>query len=255
MSPEPLQISTSPGASVETTRQGWRLSIPTGAEGAYRLAQMDDYRGRSRDRFLHQPATQIGLRARASSAALPGTWGFGLWNDPFSLSIGFGSGRRFPALPNAAWFFFASPENHLSLRDDLPGRGALAASFRSPTLPAPVLGLAGIGLPLLVLRPLSRWLRRTASGVIWQDALALEIDPTRWRHYSLKWGQEQVLFEIDGKQVLQSAVSPRAPLGLVIWLDNQYAAWKPDGRLAYGTLPTPAECWIEIEGLKISSTP
>jgi hypothetical protein len=54
---------------------------------------------------------------------------------------------------------------------------------------------------------------------------------------------------------MQSAVSPRGPLGLVIWLDNQYAAWKADGRLAYGTLPTPEDCWIEIEDLKINQTP
>jgi hypothetical protein len=48
---------------------------------------------------------------------------------------------RLPALPNTAWFFFASPPNYLSLRDDLPAQGALAAVFRSPRLPASLLVL------------------------------------------------------------------------------------------------------------------
>jgi hypothetical protein len=34
-------------------------------------------------------------------------------------------------------------------------------------------------------------------------------------------------------------------------MDNQYAAWGPDGRLKYGTLPNMS-AWIEIRELKIS---
>ena len=47
---------------------------------------------------------------RASPA---GTWGFGFWNDPFTLSLGMGgAARRTPCGPRAAvWFFHASPPN------------------------------------------------------------------------------------------------------------------------------------------------
>jgi hypothetical protein len=252
---ESLQTSVTSGARVHPNNRGWRFEIPTGPAGSYRLAQLDDYRGLPRKHFLYQPPLQLSLRARASAAALPGTWGFGLWNDPFSLSLGFGGGRRFPALPNTAWFFFASSENHLSLKNRLPGNGSLAAVYRSPALPAPLLGLAVFSVPLLILRPLSRLLRRAASGIIRQDVAELKLDPTIWHTYRLNWELDNAAFEVDGKTVMRSSVSPRGPLGLVIWLDNQYAAWKADGRLAYGTLPTPEDCWIEIEDLKISQTP
>ena len=45
-------------------------------------------------------------------------------------------------------------------------------------------------------------------------------------------------------------LAPKGPLGLVIWLDNQYAAWQPDGRLRYGTLEA-GPAWIEIRDLRI----
>src|SRR5690606_30297459 len=101
-------------------------SLPAGESGSYRLAQLDDYQGLPRGDFPHQPPFRLRLRARISGAQLPGTWGFGLWNEPLSAQFSFGSGRKLPALPNAAWFFFASPENHLSLRNDLLGHGPLA---------------------------------------------------------------------------------------------------------------------------------
>jgi hypothetical protein len=43
-------------------------------------------------------------------------------------------------------------------------------------------------------------------------------------------------------------------LGLVIWIDNQYAAFTPDGRLASGLLEGKEE-WLEIEGLEIKRDP
>ncbi len=40
--------------------------------------------------FLLRPPIRLSLSARTSSNSIPGTWGFGLWNDPFGLSLGFG---------------------------------------------------------------------------------------------------------------------------------------------------------------------
>ncbi len=145
-------VSTTPGALVRKEGDTWRLEIPAGPGGKYRLAQLDDYRDQSRALFPHQPPLALELECRASGDSLPGTWGFGLWNDPFSLSLGLGGGsRRFPALPNTAWFFFASPPNYLSFRDDLPAQGALAAVFRSSPMPAVMLALGAPLLGLLVI--------------------------------------------------------------------------------------------------------
>lgn len=253
-----FQIHATPGASVSQIEGGWRLSIPAGEEGprgkmaaVYRLAELEDYRGLHRKALLHRPPLRLRLQARASATDLPGTWGFGWWNDPFSLSLGLGGGaRRFPALPNAAWFFFASRHNYLSFRDHLPASGALAAAFRAPKLPAWLLAPAALGLPLLALRPLARTARRIAGRLIGEDAAALTHDPTAWHAYEIEWRENAVCFRLDGEMVIETAVVPHAPMGLVLWLDNQYAAWTPDGRLGYGFLANPA-AWIEIRDLAL----
>jgi len=126
-----LETRATPAAQVQpAAATGWRLGIPTGSGEVYRWAQLDDYLSRRRSRFLWQAPCRLSLRGRVSSAEIAGTWGFGFWNDPFNLSLGLGgSVRRFPALPNTAWFFYASPPNYLSLRDDQPAQGFLAATF------------------------------------------------------------------------------------------------------------------------------
>ena len=54
-----------------------------------------------------------------------------------------------------------------------------------------------------------------------------------------------------GRHSLSTTCSPRPPLGLVLWIDNQFAAWTPKGQLGYGTLENPA-AWLEMEKLDIS---
>jgi hypothetical protein len=193
------------------------------------------------------------LQARVSHKELSGTWGFGIWNDPFGFSLGFGgTAGRLPTLPNAAWFFFASEQNHLSLRNELPGHGALAATFSSPHIPPIALAPAILALPLLALSPTSRWLRRQASKIIRQDAVGLKMDPAIWHEYELGWQNDHAEFSIDEQLVFQTKIVPKHPLALVLWLDNQYAAWWPNGRLGYGTLATPQDCWVEIKDLRLN---
>lgn len=235
---------------------GWRLEIPAGPAGAYRIAQLDDYRGRERAALPWQPPLVVSLYARASAADLPGTWGFGLWNDPFSLSLGLGGGiRRFPALPNCAWFFFASPENYLSLRDDLPANGGLAASFRSPVWPAWLLASAAPLLGLLALPPLARLARRLGRRLVQQSAVVLAHHPQTWAHYRLEWRGERLLFQVNSESVLETTCTPPGPLGLVLWVDNQYAAFTPQGRFRYGTLAASQPAWIEIRQLAVTALP
>ncbi|MDP3184096.1 MAG: hypothetical protein Q8M58_02365 [Anaerolineales bacterium] len=254
-----------PGASVTPIADGgWHLEIPSGQRGQYRLAQLDDYSRLSRRAFLWRPpltpreprGVALSLRARVSAHDLPGTWGFGLWNDPFGFAIGFGgTARRLPALPNAAWFFHASPENYLSLRgvsgNEIPANGFFAGTFRSPRWSSLLLAPGLLALPLLALRPVSRLLRRLASQIVCQDAAAVRVDVTQWHEYTLSWLCEAARFEVGGKVILTTPLAPHGPLGLVIWIDNQYAAWRPDGSLGYGTLENPA-AWLEIENIVAS---
>jgi hypothetical protein len=244
-----LKPRMSGGGGVARNHEGtWRLEIPGGSRGKYRLAQLDDYTGLTRQRFLWQPPYTMKLQARASSGEIPGTWGFGLWNDPFSASLGLGGAdRRLPALPEAAWFFFASPQNYLSFRDDQPAQGFLAATFRSLRV-SPVLLAAGSPLLAgLLLPPLSRLMREAARRLIQQDSTLVDVDPTLWHTYSLEWDEEWVQLKVDGKAALETETAPQGPLGLVLWIDNQFAAWAPDGRVRMGSLENPAPAWIELK--------
>jgi len=219
----------------------------------YRLAQLDNYSSLARGAFPHRPPLTLRLRARCSQASLPGTWGFGFWNDPFGFSLGFG-GRpgRLPALPNAAWFFFASPENHLALHRNQPSHGALVGSFRARHLPAILMAPAAVALPLLWLPAASRGFRKLAASMVQQDWKELALAPTTWHEYGIQWRKDQAIFSVDG-ELVHVAFAPQPPLGLVLWLDNQYAAWRPDGRFGYGTLATPPDCWVELCDLQIGS--
>lgn len=240
-------------ASIVEIHGGWRFDLQASNTFQYRLAQLDDYHGLDRGEHQHRPPLRLSVRARSSQAELPGTWGFGLWNDPFGLSLGFGSAAgRLPTLPNAAWFFFASRENHLSLRDAQPGNGQMVGAYRSPHLPSVVLAPSLLGIPFALIPPISRLLRRVAARVIRHELATFDVDATQWHEYVLLWLESSIEFQIDGRKVYETTANPQPPLGLVLWLDNQYAAWRPDGRLQYGLLPTPANCWVEITDLQLS---
>ncbi len=232
------------GAGIDKTQNGYLLKIPAGDSSSYRFAQIDDYFGLPRRKFPHHSLT-LSLRAKTSGISLPGTWGFGLWNDPFGMSLGFG-GRRWqlPALPNAAWFFGASQENHLSFRDQ-PAQGFLAQAFRSPKF-HPLL------IPTGLVFPFSRKAaRRLLSRGIDEEASALSVDVTQWHAYRLEWSEKRVTWVVDDAIVFESPVSPKPPLGLVIWIDNQFAAFPPDGKIRFGVLENPEPAWIEISDLSL----
>ncbi len=241
-----LQKRHAPGASVEEIEDGFRLAIPKGNDRGYRVAQLDDYTHTARKDFPHRPCLRLDLRARVSAASLPGTWGFGLWNDPFGLSLGFGGNPwRLPAQPNAIWFFHASRENHLSFGEK-PGNGLLAQVFRSPIFPVGRLVKVGVTLPF------SRRQARALMGkIVEEDAVRLDVDVTQWHGYRLEWSPMRSAFWVDDILVLESHISPRPPLGLVIWIDNQYAAWRPDGKFGWGVLEN-SEAWLEVGDISIT---
>jgi len=297
-----LTPRATPSARVEEISRDtshYLLSIPSGTATEYRLAQLDDYALLSRKRFPHRFGFSLSLSARTSAESIPGTWGFGLWNDPFGLSLGFGGKPwRFPALPNAVWFFGASEENYLSFKDfraerseerslrrtqtkrgasstgfatnaqpsaqrDEVANGFLAQSFRSPKF-HPLLILAGLALPFS-----RKMTRRLLGKVIEEDGVQLwnqgvrsrntaselaeskRVDPTQWHRYRFEWREKRVVWEVDEVPVFESAVSPNPPLGSVIWIDNQYAAFTPAGKIGFGVLENPEPAWLEIKDVEV----
>ncbi len=242
------------GASIHKGDRTWRLEIPAGPPGSYRLAQLDDTQGMARRAFLHHAPFQLELKARASHSQLPGTWGFGLWNDPFGISLpGTAGGLRLPALPNAAWFFHASEQSYLTLEDDQPGFGWLAAAFQSPPERAPAPkpagrqtqpgGVAGSWLGRQVRRAASLLMRRFLTR---QDSVRLDVDPCAWLTYRIDCQPQLLRFWVENDLALETPLVPRGRLGLVVWIDNQFMAYRPDGRLQLGTQANPESAWIEI---------
>ena len=67
--------------SSDNHREAYRLSIPAGPANKYRLAQLDDYPQLRRSDFPWRLPVRFSLAARTSNGSIPGTWGFGLWND------------------------------------------------------------------------------------------------------------------------------------------------------------------------------
>ncbi len=228
--------------------RGWRLILPQGGPH-YRLAQLDDYMDLPRTRFPWRPPVHLALEARITPENPPGTWGFGFWNDPFAL-LG-GAGKRLPAGPQAVWFFGASPPNWLSLHPHVPAHGFFAGvtTWQAPWwawifVPGTVLMAWLPGLRSAARGWMSRWMRQW--GHSWRPT------PGVWHRYALRWEATLVTFWVDGKVLGTSPLAPRDPLGLVIWVDNQYAAWPPNQHPRWGALSTSEDVVLEVRDLRIT---
>lgn len=230
---------------------GLRLINFAGAGRGYTNAQLDDHQGRARRDFCWRPPLRLALSARFShdAAGLHGTAGFGFWNDPFLMTV-----WRWPALPQAIWFFFASPPSDMTLALDVPGDGWKAAVIDAGRtaglrwLPLTPLFLLGMRFPVFARR---FWPVLQRDLGIAEARIAGPI--TAWRRYEIEWGVRESIFRVDGHTVLDAAPSPRGPLGLVIWIDNQWMVVHPSGRLGHGILRLPHDQWLEIEDVEIRS--
>lgn len=242
-----------PGAQVTETSPGeWRLSIPSGPAGVYRWAQLDDYMHLPRREFKWRKPFQVSLQARISDPYHAGTWGFGVWNDPFSMGAGIqGARARLPALPNTAWFFFTSPPNHLSFQNNTPANGMLAGVFSSK--PVTLLRLLPLGftLPLALFTRTSALARRALQKRVREDFALVEEDWAAWHDFSVQVQPDRTVFLLNGQICHQTGLQPCGRLGLVLWIDNQYARFAPGERLRTGTLATLAETWLELRSISI----
>jgi hypothetical protein len=239
--------------SLRYDRAQLRLS-PT---GSYADAQLDDTAGRARRNFRWKPPLRLSLRARTSDSAPLGTFGFGFWNDPFSLALGQGgAARKFPTAPQCVWFFYGSPPLDLPLAPGVPGRGWKAATLCSRVIPPLLLApLAAGGMALAGLPFARRWVFERARSFYRAEETLLPVDPSRWHSYAIEWLPSHALFSVDGKEVLQSSHPPSGPLGLVLWIDNQYAVASAAGGFSFGVIPLEKEQNLELEDVRIEPLP
>lgn len=237
------------------------MTLDATPQGTYADAQIDDYHGLLRSHFPWKPPLRLEVRARSSLPAatpsstalsqgiLRGTAGFGFWNYPFSVR------GDILMLPEAIWFFYASPPSNMALVPAIPGWGWKAQvihSMRAETLGALVPTALATGWGLLTgnSRPAARWLQRLSGA---SEAL-IEPDLSAWHTYALEWHTTEARFWVDNIEVLRVPRPPTRPLGFVAWLDNQYAVATPRGALRFGTVGTGQE-WFALDSINIEPLP
>jgi hypothetical protein len=134
----------------------------------------------------------------------------------------------------------------LSFTNEKPARGFLAQTFHAPKF-HPLLIPAGLALPFS-----RKTTRKLLGKIISEDSKALSVDVTQWHEYRFEWSPKHVSFYVDDAQMFESPVSPNPPLGLIIWIDNQFAAFTPEGKIGFGVLENAEPAWIEITDLTLS---
>jgi hypothetical protein len=257
----PLEIgggrATWRGARPGTTDLFEHADLRIPPAGGYADAQLDDTQNLPRRAFRWRPPLRFSVRARTSRPDPPGTFGFGFWNDPFSMSLGMGgASRKLPASPQCAWFFYGSPPHDLPLAPGVPGFGWKAQTLVSRQMPPAVLVPAAVaGILLAALPPTRRRAFRLARRFYSAAEQLLDLDPSGWHAYTLEWTAADVRFSVDGAEVLRSVTPPTPPLGLVLWIDNQYAVASPDKGFGFGVLPLEQPQFLELERAKIESPP
>ncbi|MEZ4664655.1 MAG: hypothetical protein R2911_44550 [Caldilineaceae bacterium] len=241
-----------------------QLRKPVNDGHSYTNAQIDDYQTLRRRQFLWRPPLRLTICARFShdlawaanetSAShnnpppiATGTAGFGFWNDPFMMT-----GARWPTLPRAIWFFYSAPPSNMPLAMNVPGWGWKAATIDAWRWPFGALApLAPVAMPLMRLNWFYRRFWPIGQRAIGVSERLIDLSTTVWRTYVIEWRQDSAHFQIDGETVLSCPTAPGGPLGLVIWIDNQYMVVTPWGALRSGLVATTAPAWLEIARVAI----
>lgn len=245
------------GGSLEVADSALRMSFASMRVGSYSDAQIEDYGQRRRADFPWRPPLRLEVRARSSHSAaaassdahsrdiLRGTAGFGFWNYPFSVR-----GEAL-MLPEAVWFFYASPPSNMALVPGVPGWGWKAQIVHSMRLDA-LAAAAPMALSAAWARvsgetqPAQRWMQRLSGA---RESL-LPVQMQEWHTYVIEWRREAATFRVDDQLVLRAPQPPPGPLGFIAWLDNQFAIVSPSGTLRFGTVASGPQ-WVEMDYIKI----
>jgi len=241
--------TASGSAFLQTRASGLLLGNHRASSQDYTNAQIDDYQALLRQDFPWRPPLRLSIRARFShnSGHLTGTTGFGFWNHPLRLAR-----PRSLALPQALWFFYAGPDSDMPLAMNQPGWGWKASTIDTRTgrflAHAPLFALTS---PLLRVPRLCRSLWPSVQNAAGIAEKLVPASMAEWHLYTIDWQRARICFYLDGRLLLESDHAPAGPLGLVIWLDNQFLQVAPWGRIRWGLVPKEEAQWLEIDWLAV----
>lgn len=243
-------ISEIGAGQVQSQGSVWQLTLPARpTSDIYHDAQLSDYDPQQRD-FVAQPPLRLTLTAHSPTPArqLVGTAGFGFWNHAIAPDA------RGIRVPQALWFFFGAPPNHMALSREAPPHGWKAATFNAQQmLFYALLPLAPIAIPLMNIPPVYNACWRIGQRAIGVAEAPLALDSLNERHtYTLDWLPNEAIFRVDDVIMLRSTYAiPQQPLGFIAWMDNQYAIVSPKGRFGWGVSPVAQEQALVLEDIQI----
>jgi hypothetical protein len=250
------QVTTG-GAYLQTSKSILRFGYDSATPERYSDSQIDDYTMLSKADYLWKPPLRMTVRARFShptanenstektKGILRGTAGFGFWNKPFTMQ-----GNWF-TFPEAVWFFYSAPPSNMALVPGVPGWGWKAQVIHTTAGSAaanavPTFANAVYGRVQSKVQPKGHAMQRLTGA---HEALVAE-DITEWHTYTLEWRENSSLFWVDGNLLLEAPKAPTKPLGLVVWLDNEYAVVTPKGELRFGKT-TAGKQWMDVDSISI----
>ncbi len=237
---KPWAVGTGAVTRVEQTL---RCDLGPTGDHRYSDAQITDYQGRA---FRWTPPLRLTVRAWAAPE-LKGTAGFGFWNEPF-VPVGL----HRPHLPQAVWFFHASPPNNMALAKDVPGWGWKAATLDATRGAFLALApLAPLGFLLMRVPALYRRLWPVGQRAAGISEAVLPVSLAEPHTYALDWQTRRVTFRVDGAVVHTAPYAPRGPLGFIAWIDNQYAVVTPQGHFKFGLIANAERQWLALDCLDI----
>jgi hypothetical protein len=207
------------------------LTVLPGDDETYSNAQISTFDEATRN-FQLRPPLRLQVTAYSSAPAdnLVGTAGFGVWNHAFDPT------RRGVRLPQALWFFFGAPPNHMPLALDGAAHGWKAATFNPQRLFYWLLPTMPLAIPLMHIEPLYRRLWPIGQRALGVSEAVLDADMLTTQHtYTLDWLPGKAVFSVDDEIVQTTTHAiPDTPLGFVAWMDTQYAIVSPKGRFGWG---------------------
>ncbi len=246
------QVTEQGNGTVIRRYSSLHLSLfPAADDGSYHNAQITDYAPQTRT-FRLVPPLRLEIVAYMGIAPshFKGTAGFGFWNHALAPDLALTKSR----LPQAAWFFFSSPESDMRLAKGVAGAGWKAATLDATgPLAKLLLPLAPLGFLLMRVPLFYNLLWGIAQRAIGVKERALEPSLLEGEHtYRIDWLREGVTFAVDNEVVLRSPYAPKQALGFVAWCDNQWARVTPQGTLATGTVGIAQPQSLVLRSLTLS---